>query len=167
MRVTRIQGRFSLEEYKKIGSSFSMICLVRPWIHGHASVFGSYFAPFPHVGGLPEMTSGKSFVFSALLGSTAILALRQFTQALMMFTHSRRTSGLWTPRSVSELPEECRDEPGTCLYSALLVRQWTPVCVSLLPMFTHFLRESGLRTALHRCDHHASVSLLHWRLGYG
>ena len=45
-----------------------------------------------------------------------------------------------------------------------MVRQWTPVCVYLLPNFTHFPRESGLRTALHRCDHHASVSLLHWRL---
>ena len=38
------------------------------------------------------------------------------------------------------------------------------VCVSLLPIFTQFPRESGLRTALHRCDHHASDSLLHWRL---
>ena len=99
MRVTRIHGRFSLEEYKKIGYSFSVICLVRPWIHTHASVygaFGSYFAPFLHVGGLPEMTSGKSFVFSALLGSTAILALRQFTEAVKMFTLSRRAGGLWT-----------------------------------------------------------------------
>ena len=53
----RFLGRFSSlscvlaspEEYKKIGSPFSVLCLGRWWIHAHASVYGAfglYFTPF-------------------------------------------------------------------------------------------------------------------------
>ena len=131
---------------------------------------GRIFTPFPHEGGLWQMTSGTSFVSVRCLVQQRIPALRQFTKALKKFTHSLRAGGLWTLRSVSVLPEKykrCGFSGRRSLYFALLVQQWTYVGVRVVPNFTHFPRESGLCTALHRCDHHASDSLLHWRLGYG
>ena len=42
------------------------------------------------------MTSGYFFVFRAVLGSSRLHALRQFTEALKMITHFLRAGGLWT-----------------------------------------------------------------------
>ena len=140
MRVTRIHGRFSLEEYKKIGYSHGTT------VDKHTCVslrgFWVVFHTFPTC----WWTPGDDFWKILRIQCVAWFFSDSCTASVFGGCEDVYTLSTcrWTLDPVSELPEECTDEPGKCLCSALLVRQWTPVCVCLLPMFTHFLSESGL-----------------------